>query len=37
VNENEQAGSADVEAAMEALCLEYERMKPYLIERWETV
>ena len=33
----ETAGSDanDVEEAIEAVCLEYERMKPYLIERWE--
>ncbi len=36
VNENEQAGSAEVEAAIEALCLEFERCKPYLVERWDT-
>jgi len=36
VNENETTGSAEVEAAIEALCLEYERTKPYLAERWET-
>jgi len=36
VNENEEAGSAEVEAAIEALCLEFERCKPYLVERWDT-
>ncbi len=36
VKENEHASSAEVEAAIEGLCLEYERMKPYLVKRWET-
>jgi hypothetical protein len=35
VLENEEAGSAEVEAAIEALCLEFEAGKPYLAGRWE--
>ena len=36
VNENEQAGFAEVETAIETLCTEFEGAKPYLMERWET-
>jgi glycosyltransferase involved in cell wall biosynthesis len=36
VNENEQVGAGEVDAAIEALCLEYEGMKPYLVERWNS-
>jgi len=35
VLENEDADAAQVEAAVETLCQEFERLKPYLIERWE--
>jgi glycosyltransferase involved in cell wall biosynthesis len=34
VLETTNADSDQVEAILEDLCLEYERMKPYLIERW---
>jgi glycosyltransferase involved in cell wall biosynthesis len=36
VNENDRSGAAEVDAAIEALCLEFETMKPYLLERWGT-
>ncbi|HET6370542.1 MAG TPA: glycosyl transferase family 2, partial [Nitrospiria bacterium] len=35
VRENLEADSHEVEKRIEALCLEYERLKPYLIDRWE--
>jgi hypothetical protein len=35
VLETEAADAAEVEATVEGLCLEYERLKPHLIERWE--
>lgn len=31
----QEAGAADVERRLEALCLEFEKQKPYLIERWD--
>ncbi len=34
VLETAEADAEEVEGIMEALCLEYERQKPYLIERW---
>ena len=35
VLETQEAGATEVEAVVEDLCLEYERLKPYLVERWE--
>jgi hypothetical protein len=35
VRENMEADSHEVEKKIEGLCLEYERLKPYLIDRWE--
>jgi len=35
VLETSDAGAGEVEAVVEGLCKEYERLKPYLIERWE--
>jgi glucosylglycerate synthase len=32
--ENRNGSAADVEGSIEALCLEFERMKPYLLEIW---
>ena len=34
VLENADADAGEVEANIEALCLEYERHKPFLVERW---
>lgn len=34
VLQNLDADEKEVERALEGLCLEYERLKPYLIERW---
>lgn len=31
----QESDAADVERRLEALCLEFEKQKPYLIERWE--
>lgn len=36
VQENAEAESDQVERRIEALCVEYERSKPYLIERWNS-
>lgn len=33
--ENRNASAADVEKSIEDLCLEFERLKPYLLEIWE--
>ncbi|MFI5166115.1 MAG: glycosyltransferase [Thermoanaerobaculales bacterium] len=35
VLETAEADAAEVEEVIEKLCLEYERTKPYLVERWE--
>lgn len=35
VAENQGASSLEFEHRLEALCLEFERFKPYLIERWK--
>jgi hypothetical protein len=32
--ENRNGSAANVENNVEALCLEFERMKPYLLEKW---
>lgn len=32
--ENRNASASDVEANIENLCLEFERLKPYLLEMW---
>jgi hypothetical protein len=34
ISENSNRSSAEVDANIEALCLEFERMKPYLLELW---
>ena len=34
ITENSNRSAADVDANIEALCLEFERMKPYLLEIW---
>ncbi len=35
VNETASASASEVEDAIEALCLEFERQKPYLVQRWD--
>jgi hypothetical protein len=35
VTENLETDSFDFKQRIEALCLEYERLKPYLIDRWK--
>jgi hypothetical protein len=34
VLETQQSTAADVENRLELLCLEYENLKPYLLEKW---
>ena len=34
--ENRNASSSDVETHIENLCLEFERLKPYLLEKWKS-
>jgi len=34
VAENLETDSREFEQRLDALCLEYERLKPYLMERW---
>jgi glucosylglycerate synthase len=34
ITENNNRSAAEVEADIEALCLEFERKKPYLLELW---
>jgi len=34
ISENLRAGAKEVESQLESLRLEYERLKPYLIESW---
>ncbi len=34
--ENRNASSSDVETHIEDLCLEFERLKPYLLEKWKS-
>jgi hypothetical protein len=33
--ENRDASGAEMESNVEALCLAFERMKPYLLELWD--
>jgi hypothetical protein len=35
VRENQDSSSKEVEEKIESLCLTFEELKPYLIERWE--
>ena len=34
--ENRNSSSAEVESDIESLCLEFERLKPYLLEKWNS-
>jgi hypothetical protein len=34
--ENRNASAEDVENNIEGLCLEFERLKPYLLQMWES-
>jgi glucosylglycerate synthase len=34
--ENREASAADVENNIESLCLEFERLKPYLLQLWKS-
>lgn len=34
--ENRNSGESEVERHIESLCLEFERLKPYLLQRWST-
>lgn len=34
--ENRNAGESEVERHIESLCLEFERLKPYLLQRWSS-
>jgi len=36
LTENRNAGADDVERNIEGLCLEFERLKPYLLEMWKS-
>ena len=36
VSENRNSGESDVESHIEALCLEFERLKPYLLQKWSS-
>jgi hypothetical protein len=36
LTENRNGTAADVENNIEGLCLEFERLKPYLLQMWET-
>ena len=34
--ENRNASASEVEANIEELCLEFERLKPYLVQMWKS-
>jgi len=36
LTENRNVSADDVENNIEGLCLEFERLKPYLLQLWET-
>jgi hypothetical protein len=36
LTENRSASSDDVEKNIEGLCLEFERLKPYLLQLWKS-
>ena len=36
VLENRDASGAEIEKNVEAICLSFESLKPYLLEMWET-
>jgi hypothetical protein len=35
--ENRDASADEVERNIESLCLEFERLKPYLLQMWKTI